>query len=318
MQELISDVIFPAVGGPVNGAAAEDSAVLQLPEGRVALTTDSYVVKPRFFRGGDIGKISVCGTVNDLSMVGAVPICLTLGLILEEGLRISELRRVLNSVAETARAAGVRVVSGDTKVVERGQADGIYINTAGVGVVPDGVAISITGAVPGDLLIVNGDIGDHGVAVMEEREGFELAVSSDCAPLNTLVQSMLEAGEIHSLRDPTRGGLGAAVMEMATASDVQMELVPDRIPVKPAVRAFCEMLGLDPIFVANEGKLLAAVPEKDVDAVLEAMRAHPLGAGSAVIGSVVDDGKGRVRLRSPLGPARLLRMPSGEQLPRIC
>jgi hydrogenase expression/formation protein HypE len=319
MLELLRDTVFPLLGDAAL-VTAEDAATFELPGGRVAFTTDSFVVKPLLFPGGDIGKLAVCGTVNDLAMVGARPLFLTLGLILEEGFEIRLLERVLRSVAEWARRAGVRVVAGDTKVVERGMADGVYINTSGVGVVPGGRNISISGAAPGDVLIVNGYLGDHGIAVLVGREeyGLELDLESDCALLNGLVESMLEAGEVHAMRDPTRGGLAAALKEMSAASAAAIELTEEELPVREGVRGVCEMLGLDPLFIANEGKLLAAVGERDAEAVLEAMRGHQLGADSRIIGRVVSGKAGRVSVVTELGPKRLLRMPSGEQLPRIC
>lgn len=319
MQEFLRDTVFPLLGGDVL-FAAEDAACLDLPQGRLAFTTDSFVVKPLFFSGGDIGKLAVCGTVNDLAMVGARPLYLTLGLILEEGLELATLVRALASVAEWAGEAGVRVVAGDTKVVERGMADGMYVNTSGVGVIPVGREISISNAWPGDTLIINGFIGDHGIAVLKDREGFnfELELESDCAPLNGLVEEMLGAGTVRALRDPTRGGLAAALKEMASSSDCAFELEEADIPVRQGVEAVCETLGLDPLYVANEGKLLAAVPEADAPAVLAAMAGQPSGRHARIIGRVVAGKKGRVTLRTPLGSQRLLRMPSGEQLPRIC
>ena len=319
MIELLRETIFPLLGEDVL-LDAEDAAVLALPGGRVALTTDSFVVKPLFFPGGDIGKLAVCGTVNDLAMVGARPLYLTLGLILEEGLSFSVVEKVVSSVAYWAEKAHVRIVAGDTKVVERGMADGMYINTSGVGVPEERREVSIKGASPGDLLIVNGYVGDHGIAVLSKREGFsfEGELLSDCAPLYGLVRSMLEAGEVHSLRDPTRGGLAAALNEMASASGCAFEVVEGDVPVREEVRAVCEMLGLDPLYVANEGKLLAAVPENDAEKVLAAIKAHVLGKNAMLIGRVTEGRKGQVSIVTPLGTRRLLRMPSGEQLPRIC
>ncbi len=319
MQDLLRKTIFPLLADDML-LDAEDAACLELPPGRAAFTTDSFVVKPLFFDGGDIGKLAVCGTVNDLAMVGARPLFLTLGLILEEGLEIETLEKVLGSVATWADRASVRVVAGDTKVVERGMADGMYINTAGVGVIPEGRRISIKGASPGDCLIVNGFVGDHGIAVLKERDGFnlDLDLASDCAPLNGLVDTMLGSGTVNSLRDPTRGGLAAALKEMAAASGCALELFEADIPVREGVRAVCEMLGLDPLYVANEGKLLASVPENDAEDILQAMRGDRYGRDAAIIGRAVVGRKGRVGLRTPLGSERLLRMPSGEQLPRIC
>jgi hydrogenase expression/formation protein HypE len=319
MQEVLSEIVFPALGGE-SLVAAEDAACVEAPRGTLAFTTDSFVVSPLFFSGGDIGKLAVCGTVNDLAMVGAVPLYLTLGLILEEGLTFEVLEAVLASVARSAAEAGVTVVAGDTKVVERGKADGLYINTAGVGVVPEGAQVSIAGAMPGDRLIINGYIGDHGIAVLKDRGAFafEVAIDSDCAPLNGLVADMLVAGAVHALRDPTRGGLAAALKEMSTASGLAFEVEEDAVPLREEVRAVCEVLGLDPLYVANEGKLLAAVPPHDTDRVLAAMRANAYGADARVIGTAAEGRKGRVSLTGALGSSRLLRMPSGEQLPRIC
>lgn len=319
MIELLRETVFPLLGEDVL-LDAEDAAVLALPGDRIALTTDSFVVKPLFFPGGDIGKLAVCGTVNDLAMVGARPLYLTMGLILEEGLSFSVLEKVVSSVADWAENTQVRIVAGDTKVVERGMADGMYINTSGVGVLEEGREVSIKGASPGDALIVNGYVGDHGIAVLSEREGFsfEAELPSDCAPLYGLVQSMLEAGEVHSLRDPTRGGLAAALNEMASASGCAFEIVEGDVPVREGVRAVCEMLGLDPLYVANEGKFLAAVPESDAGKVLAAIKGHALGENAMLIGRATEGRKGQVSLLTPLGTRRLLRTPSGEQLPRIC
>jgi hydrogenase expression/formation protein HypE len=323
MLDLLEEVVFPALGESAV-VDAEDAAALALPgdmEGcRLAYTTDSFVVKPLFFPGGDIGKLAVCGTVNDLSMRGARPLFLTLGLILEEGLSCDVLGRVLSSARRWAEVAGVRIVAGDTKVVERGAADGLYINTSGVGVIPAEREISIRGAKAGDVLLVNGCLGDHESAVLSRREGFDfrVEVESDCAPLNGLVEAMLAAGEVHALRDPTRGGLAASLKEMASASGVALEVREEEIPVREGVRAFCEMLGLDPLLLANEGKLLAAVAESDAGAVLEAMRAHPLGREATCIGRVAEGRRGEVTVVTPLGSHRLLRMPSGEHFPRIC
>jgi hydrogenase expression/formation protein HypE len=319
MRELLEETIFPILGEDLL-LDAEDAAVLALHGDRIALTTDSFVVKPLFFPGGDIGKLAVCGTVNDLAMVGAIPLYLTLGLILEEGLSFDVLEEVVSSIARWAGKTGVRIVAGDTKVVERGMADGMYINTSGVGVMETGREVSIKGASPGDVLIVNGHVGDHGIAVLGKREGFsfEAELLSDCAPLDGLVRRMLEAGEVHALRDPTRGGLAAALNEMASASGCAFDVVEGDIPVREEVRAVCEMLGLDPLYVANEGKLLAAVPESDAEKVLAAVKEHDLGRDARQIGWATGGRKGQVSLLTPLGTRRLLRMPSGEQLPRIC
>jgi hydrogenase expression/formation protein HypE len=321
MLELLEEIVFPLIGQdgdlPVE---AEDAAALSLPGTRLAYTTDCFVVKPIFFPGGDIGKLAVCGTVNDLTMRGARPLYLTLGLILEEGLPFEVLEKVVASAAHEAKEAGVHIVAGDTKVVERGAADAIYMNTSGIGVIPEGREVSIKGAKPGDVLIINGFIGDHEASVLSEREGFdfEVEVASDCAPLYGLVDAMQKVGRINAMRDATRGGLAAVLKEMAQASQVAIELREEDIPVRESVRGICEMLGLDPLLFANEGKVLASVPEPDAAAILEAMRSHPYGAEAAVIGKVLDGRRGEVSILTPLGSHRLVRMPSGEHFPRIC
>lgn len=319
MQELLRRTVFPLLGEGVL-VDAEDAASLEPPDGGLALTTDSFVVSPLIFPGGDIGKLAVCGTVNDLAMRGAEPLYLTLGLIIEEGLPVGVLEDVLSSVGKWASECAARVVAGDTKVVERGKADGLYVSTAGVGVIAEGREVSIKGVRPGDVLIVNGPIGDHGIAVLSVREGFsfEGRLESDCAPLHSLARDMLDAGAVHAMRDPTRGGLAAALKEMAAASGLALEVDEREIPVREEVRGVCELLGLDPMYVANEGKVLAAVPAEDAAAVLDAMRANPLGANSTVIGRASEGRPGSVILVTALGSRRLLRMPSGEQLPRIC
>jgi hydrogenase expression/formation protein HypE len=289
--------------------------------GALAMTTDSFVVKPLSFPGGDIGKLAVCGTVNDLAMRGARPLYLSVGFILEEGLGLAELERIVASMAAAAQEAGVQVVAGDTKVVERGSGDGVFINTAGLGWVADSVSVSATNARVGDVVLLNGAVGDHGLAIMTRREGlrFETPLESDCAPLNGLVAEMLAVcPELHVLRDPTRGGLATALNELAEASNVGVVLREGAIPVHPAVAAASELLGLDPLYVANEGKLVAMAPEGCADALLKAMRAHRYGHEAAVIGRVVADHPGRVVLETELGTRRLLDMLSGEQLPRIC
>jgi len=305
-------------------AKLDDSAVLSLPGGdgeRLAFTTDSYVVQPLFFPGGDIGKLAVCGTVNDLAVMGACPLYLSAGFIIEEGFPLSDLERIVRSMAETARDAGVHIVTGDTKVVERGSADGVFINTAGVGAVPQGLHLSGASVRPGDAILLSGSIGDHGMAIMSQREGlrFSSPLESDCAPLNGLVAAMLEASPpIHCLRDPTRGGLATTLNEIAASSDVGIEIVEDDLPVKREVQGVCEMLGLDPLYVANEGKLVAAVPEPDAETVLAAMREHLYGREARIIGRATDEHAGRVALRTVLGTRRVMNMLTGEQLPRIC
>ena len=324
--ELVSRLFLKHFSDPLLGGL-EDASLIGLDDGdgRLAgqpvFTTDSYVIHPLFFPGGDIGKLAVCGTVNDLAMRGARPMYLSAGFILEEGFPLADLERIAASMAETARVAGVRIVTGDTKVVERGKGDGVFINTAGIGLVPHGIQISGAGVQPGDVLLLSGAVGDHGLAIMTQREGlrFESPLRSDCAPLNGLVAAMLDVcPRIHTLRDPTRGGLATTLNELADQSQVGIEINEDAVPVHEAVRAASEVLGLDPLYVANEGKLIAAVPADEAEAVLRAMRAHPLGAESAVIGRATDRHPGRVTLRTILGTHRLLDMLAGEQLPRIC
>lgn len=298
-----------------------DSAVLPSQAGRLALTTDSYVVHPLFFPGGDIGKLAVYGTVNDLAMAGAKPAYLTAGFILEEGLPMETLRRVVASMADAARTAGVRIVTGDTKVVDRGRGDGVFINTAGVGWVPPGVEISPARIRTGDAILLSGDLGRHGVAVMSVREGlqFEGALESDCAPLADLVAAMLATdADIHCLRDLTRGGLAAALNEIALDASVGIELDEAAISVAEPVAAACELLGLDPLYVANEGRLVAFVPEPSADRVLEAMRGDRAASGPARIGTVTAVHAGMVELRNRFGGGRVVDLLSGEQMPRIC
>jgi len=299
-----------------------DGAVLALEGGRLAFTTDSYVVRPLFFPGGDIGSLAVHGTVNDLAMCGARPVGLSAGFILEEGLPLEDLRRIVRSMQAAAAAAGVPIVTGDTKVVERGKGDGVFINTAGVGLVPPGIEIAPRRARPGDALLLSGPIGQHGIAVLSVREGlaFETRIESDSAPLHDLVARVLDAaGEaVHVLRDPTRGGVASATNEIAASARVGIALDERSIPVPEEVRGACEILGLDPLYVANEGRCLAVVAGERAEAALEAMRAHPLGREAARVGGVVEEHPGRVVLRSRIGGSRIVDMLSGEQLPRIC
>ncbi|MEU9335579.1 hydrogenase expression/formation protein HypE [Streptomyces sp. NPDC048290] len=318
--ELIEQVFTPAYGSPVL-AGHGDSAVVTLGGARLAFTTDSFVVRPLFFPGGSIGDLAVNGTVNDLAMSGARPAYLSCGFILEEGVEIPAVARVADAIGAAARAAGVEIVTGDTKVVESGHGDGIYLNTSGIGLVPPGVDLRPSRVVPGDVVIVSGPVGQHGVAIMSVREGLEFGVEivSDCAPLTDLVMAMLAVTpDLHVLRDPTRGGLAAALNEIATASGTGVVITERAVPVPPAVANACAVLGLDPFYVANEGKLVAFVPREHADAVLAALRAHPLGAGAAVIGEVVEQHPGMVVARTGLGGTRVVDMPLGEQLPRIC
>ncbi len=317
--QLIRDLFLPAFDNPCL-RRLDDQAVFEISGARLAFTTDSFVVTPLFFPGGDIGKLAVHGTVNDLAMSGARPLYLSSAFIMEEGLALDELARVTASMAEAAAAAGVQIVTGDTKVVNRGSADKLFINTSGIGLVPPGVSISASNARPGDVILLSGTIGDHGMAVMSRREGleFEGAILSDTAPLHNLVEAMLAAGEVHALRDPTRGGLATTLCEIAGAAGVGVEIEAARIFVREPVRAACEILGLDPLFVANEGKLAAFVAPESAEAVLEAMRRTPGGSDAAVIGRAVEDHPRMVLLKTEIGGTRILDLPFSEQLPRIC
>lgn len=298
-----------------------DSAVLRIGGQRLAMSTDSFVVRPLFFPGGSIGELAINGTVNDLAMSGATPLYLSAGFIVEEGLPIVTLGVIVERMAAAARAAGVELVTGDTKVVDRGHGDGLYINTTGIGVIPAGADIAPQNARPGDVVIVSGSLGDHGMAVMSVREGlaFETQVVSDSAPLNGLVAALLNVTpRIHVLRDPTRGGAASSLNEIAKASQIGIVLDERAIPVRPAVRAACELLGMDPLYVANEGKLIAILPREDADAALTALRAHPLGTEAAIIGQVVERHPGVVVAKTGIGGTRVVDMQIGEQLPRIC
>ncbi|AFM16886.1 hydrogenase expression/formation protein HypE [Mycolicibacterium chubuense NBB4] len=318
--ELIEHLFLPSFG-PAAEAAMGDSAIVDLGGVRLAFSTDSFVVKPMVFPGGTIGDLAVNGTVNDLAMVGAAPAVLSTAFILEEGTPLDELARVAQAVGTAAMAAGVKLVTGDTKVVDSGHGDGVYINTAGIGLVDERTDIRPQRAAPGDAVIVSGDIGVHGVAVMSCREGLEFAtrVASDTAPLHGLVAAMIQTGaDIHTLRDPTRGGMAATLNEIAKTARVGVTLDERALPIPAEVRDACSMLGLDPLYVANEGKLVAFVPAADADRVLAAMRAHPLGARAAIIGTCVADHPGMVVAKTALGGTRVVDLPIGEQLPRIC
>jgi hydrogenase expression/formation protein HypE len=318
MHDLIQSFL-PELSNPILDRM-EDSAVFEV-SGRMAFTTDSFVVNPIFFPGGDIGKLAVCGTVNDLAMSGAKPLYLSLALIIEEGLPIADLKKIIISIKKTAAEAGVKIVTGDTKVVNRGSADKLFINTAGVGAVPEGVNISAANAQPGDKIIISGTIGDHGIAVMSKREGlkFDLPVPSDCAPLNGLTADMLAASQsIHCMRDPTRGGLATTLNDFVEKSKVGIIIHEDKIPINKAVLAACELLGLDPLYIANEGKLVAIVPRDDAESVLAVIKRHKYGKDAAIIGEVVTAHPGRVVMKTVLGASRIIDMPVGELLPRIC
>ena len=318
--QLLERVFLPALGNPILDRM-EDQAVLDVSAGRIAFTTDSFVVTPLFFPGGDIGSLSVHGTVNDLAMSGARPVHLAAAFILEEGLEMDELQRVVASMARAAHAAGVAVVAGDTKVVGRGSADRMFITTTGLGFVPAGVELGAHRVRPGDAVLISGTLGDHGVAIMAARQdlGLEGALASDSAPLHGLVAALLAAcPSVHALRDPTRGGLAATLHEIATRARAGIVLEEKALPVRDDVRGACEILGLDPVHVANEGKLVAFVPEADADAALCALRAHPLGRDAARIGAVTAEHEGRVVVRTTIGGRRVLERSWGELLPRIC
>jgi len=319
-RELIETLFLPRLENPLL-KSLDDSAVLVMNGQGHAFTTDSYVVKPYIFPGGDIGKLAVCGTINDLAVMGARPLWLSLSFILEEGLLLADLQRIVESIGTTAREAGVQIVTGDTKVVERGKCEGLYINTAGLG---DIVAPNWLGAAnvkPGDAVIINGPIGEHGVAVMSQREGiaFQTSVVSDCAPLWPLVKAILDTGaEIRAMRDPTRGGVSAAVCDIARASNVGIRLHEDALPIGREVRGACDLLGLDPLTIPNEGKVLVFCRAVDTANVLAAMRGNPIGKHARVIGEVSERPPGIVTLRTTIGGERIIDMPTGEDLPRIC
>jgi len=326
--DLIREVFLSRLGNPLL-SGLEDQAILSMegpptfaPAGlRLAFTTDSFVVRPLFFPGGDIGRLAVHGTVNDLAVGGATPLFLSAAFILEEGLPMADLRRIVASMQAACDEAGVSIVTGDTKVVDRGKGDQVFITTSGIGVVPEGRRLSIAAAQPGDAILVSGTIGDHGIAIMSVREGieFETVLESDSASLHDLTRTMLAVcPSIRAMRDPTRGGLSSALNELAAASRVGVRLDERAIPLRPEVHAACEMLGLDPLYVANEGKLIAVVPADDSQRLLAAMRRHPLGRHSALIGRIVDEHAGMVVMRSLIGGDRVVTMMTGEQLPRIC
>ena len=317
---LLRDIFLPAFANPVL-SRLEDQAVLEVAGARLAFTTDSFVVKPLFFPGGDIGSLAVHGTVNDLAMGGARPVALSAAFILEEGFPLADLRRIADSMAQATDRAGVSIVTGDTKVVERGSGDGVYINMAGIGLVAPGVHLSAAHARPGDAVIVSGSLGDHGIAILTRREGLELdsSIVSDSAPLYGLVEATLNVtSDVRAMRDPTRGGLASTLNEIAAQSRVGIVLDEPCIPIHDAVRGACEVLGLDPLYVANEGKLVAIVARESAAAVVHAMRRHPLGAEAAVIGTFTAHNPGLVTMRTAFGTSRIVDMLAGDQLPRIC
>lgn len=325
--KMMNDLIQHLFASEFNNdllAQLGDSTALELSADsgqRFAFSTDSFVVSPLFFPGGDIGELAVNGTVNDLAMSGAKPLFLSAGFILEEGLEMETLGRISASMANACKQAGVQIAAGDTKVVDKGHGDGVYINTTGIGIILEGVNISPQNAKPGDAIIVSGTLGDHGIAIMSVREGlgFESKIKSDTAPLNGMVAEMLEATkEIHCLRDATRGGLSAVLNELAVASNVGIEFEEEKVPVNPAVNAACEMLGLDPFYIANEGKLVAFVPETQAERVLTVMRSNRFGKDAAIIGHVTEEHPGRVVAKTAIGSSRVVDLPAGELLPRIC
>jgi hydrogenase expression/formation protein HypE len=318
-HELVERKFLPFLANPALNKL-DDSAIFEA-SGRLAFTTDSYVVNPIFFPGGDIGKLAVCGTVNDLAMNGAKPLYLSLSAIIEEGFLLSELEQIMQSIKKAAEEAEVSIIAGDTKVVNKGQADKLFITTSGVGIVSSGVDISGANARAGDKVLLSGTIGDHGIAIMSQREGlrFSTTLKSDCAPLNKLVSQMLEvSSRIHCMRDPTRGGLATTLNEVARQSKVGIVVEEAKIPVREEVKAACELLGLDPIYVANEGKLVAVVDPADADKILARMRKNNYGRDTAIIGEVTSEHLGKVVMKTKLGPSRIVDMLSGELLPRIC
>lgn len=317
---MFSQLILPLFENP-ELSRQDDGAILNINGSKLAFSTDSYVVDPIFFPGGNIGDLAVNGTVNDISMCGAMPLFISVGLIIEEGLLVADLKKILESMAAAARKAGVKIVTGDTKVVPRGKADKIFINTSGIGVIPSHVDVSGSNAVPGDKIIVSGTIADHGIAVLSSREGlrFDSDIKTDSAPLNAMVQALVRSDcDIHVLRDPTRGGLGTTLNEIASQSGVGITIEESSLPVRGAVQGTCELLGFDPLYIANEGKLIAFVPEKHAAKALEIIQQDEFGADAVIIGEVVEKDAGKVFLHTAIGGVRLIDMLTGEQLPRIC
>ena len=318
-HRLLKELIFPAFSNPILDKA-EDAAIIKL-KGKTAFTTDSFVVKPIFFPGGDIGKLAICGTVNDLAVMGAKPLYLTAACIVEEGLEIKEFEKIIKSMAEAAAVSGVKIVGGDLKVVEKNACDKIFINTTGLGLIPEKINISAGNARPGDAIIINGLIGEHAAAIMSARQDYKLNtfIKSDCCALNHLITAILAGSKnIHVMRDPTRGGVATTLNEIAQQSNVEIQIEEDQLPVSDSVRGFCEILGIDPLYLANEGKVLVFVPEKDSGKIVSTMRKHPLGKKSGIIGIVKREHTPGVILRTSIGSTRILDMLTGEQLPRIC
>lgn len=320
-QDLIQNVFLPPLENPILSIGDDAGVFLLNGSTRLAISTDSHVVYPLFFPGGDIGRLAVCGTVNDISMMGAVPIYMTAGFIIEEGLDIQVISQIVHSMQSAAQEANIQVIAGDTKVVQKGKADSIYINTTGIGQITGDINISGKMAKPGDTIIISGTIGDHGIAVLAARGelGFETTVESDIAPLNSLVADMLSSGaNIHALRDPTRGGLATSLNEICQQSGVGMLIHERKIPVSPQVMAACEMLGFDPLYIANEGKLVAIVAKEDAQSVLSAMRQNKYGREAEIIGEVIEESQSRVLIKTPIGTTRIVDVLAGEMLPRIC
>ncbi|MFA6384969.1 MAG: hydrogenase expression/formation protein HypE [Candidatus Omnitrophota bacterium] len=318
-HRLLQEIVFPAFSNPIL-KKCEDAAVFPL-KGKTAFTTDSFVIQPIFFPGGDIGKLSVCGTVNDLAVMGARPLYMTVACIIEEGFEIASLKKIVASMAKTARDAGVLIVGGDLKVVEKNACDSIFINTTGIGSIPKGRKISADTTREGDCVIINGWIGEHGAAVMSAREDYKLrnSIASDCACLNHLIERILAvAPHVHVMRDPTRGGVATTLKEISEQSNIGIIIEEDALPVTDQVRGFCEILGIDPLYMANEGKVLVLAPEKNAPSIVAAMRKHPLGKNAAVIGRVASRGAAQLLLHTSIGSTRIIDMLTGDQLPRIC
>jgi hydrogenase expression/formation protein HypE len=320
-HELLDNLIVPTLSG-ITQSEQNDAAVLEAQNGRLAFTTDSYVVDPIFFPGGNIGDLAIHGTVNDLAMAGAKPLAISVGLIIEEGLPVEDLRKILETMRDAAEEANINIVTGDTKVVPRGKADKLFINTSGIGVIEHDLQITGKNAKVGDKILINGNIGDHGMAVLASREGLELEsnIQTDSAPLNDMVQSLIDqlGEQLHTLRDPTRGGVATTLKEIALQSNIEITLEETRLPIDTTVGGACSILGLDPLFVANEGKLLAFVAPEAAELALSIMREHKHGSQSAIIGEVTSVADGKVRLQTAIGGLRAIEMLAGEQLPRIC
>jgi hydrogenase expression/formation protein HypE len=320
-QDLIQKIFRPYFSNEALDAGDDFATIAATSNGRIAISTDAHIVSPLFFPGGNIGRLAVCGTVNDVAMSGAKPYCLTASFILEEGLLITNLEEIVKSMAFTAKEAGVFIAAGDTKVVEKGKGDGVFISTTGIGYIPEGVSINGANAKPGDAILISGTLGEHGIAVLTARGDlrFENEITSDVAPLNGLIQKLITSvDEIHVLRDPTRGGLATTLNEIASQSNVNITIEESKIPILPAVRSACELLGFDPLYVANEGKVIIILPDHLSDQALNVLHKHPYGKNAVKIGEVKPSPQSRVLLRTPIGSTRILDVMSGEMLPRIC